>query len=280
MYIKKIKFWKVFLFICLVMIIGRWNGEAKTAQNSPGLDDFLEHCDKYYWSKIDGGVSNMRADVWAGVLGYAYRLQWDKVMQMPEVTQTEKNEKGWRKQQLEGLWWDVKEMVRAEGEKWKNQGHDTGGEQMLAWLDDGFWTRGFGNDPGEMFARIFAVDQPSLIPSVFETEENQSENTFEDVSVEQLALGGWSMKGTFIDTGKKWHRDVVHLNQTKGNHGLEANDVQSNWISFWELSEGRIILKNWKGETFCELYRERKNFWSGIRLHSGRKLRIELFRSQ
>lgn len=259
------------------MIIGQWNEDARPAQNSPLLDEFLEHCEKYYFSKIKGGAGSLETSVWAGVLGYAYRLQWDKVEQMPEITETEKDEKVYRKQQLEALWWDVREMVRADGEKWRKQGHDTSGEELLAWLDDGFWMRGYDNDPDGEFSRIFEVDQPSLIPSIFEKRDNGSDNSYEDVSVKQLS-GSWTMRGIFVATGKKWYTDFVELDQRKGDYGLTASDAKGDWIHFWELSEGRIILKDWKGLTFCELSRERKNFWSGIRNHHGEKLRIELSR--
>jgi len=267
------EFWRGFIFFFLVILISQWLVAAREPQESQVLRDFLEYCKQNYFSKVEkvqvpdwatnvtleAIVENLSADEYAKILGYAYRLQWDKVLQMPENTEKEKDEKYGRKVHMEQLWWELRDHVSSVGDKMKQKGKKISGDIMVKNLDEGFWIRGLD--------KKVIVHDLSLVTSIFEVDVGGGggDDSYDDVAVNKLQ-GWWMLDKRYLSTGEKSHKGV-YLGIQKSDYGLDASDNRGSIVKHWKLTDdGKIILMNWNGTVICELYRERKNYWSGIML--------------
>lgn len=129
---------------------------------SPQLQRFLDHVWAAYFGKMPRQqYDSLDLNQWAGVLGAAYRLQWEKVLDAPESAQ--KHE---RKAHLETLWRDLQNHVGNHANKFTNIGYSA--QQVQSSLSDGFWYRGY-DEPEYEIAKLFGVDDPQQVPSIFDT---------------------------------------------------------------------------------------------------------------
>jgi hypothetical protein len=263
---KRGRLWRTFFIFCLVVLISQWSATAQNEQESQKIRDFRAHVDKHY------NMQNIPADQYCAIYGFIFRLQWDKVMNMPES-----EEKQLHKQYLEQLWWDLRDFAFREGEKWKKQGvWDSGGEGMFQEFKGGF----------EMLGKTGQLTQEDLqklggqnrlngligIPSIFEESGSGGGDTYDDVSVEALS-GTWKIEGTYMSTGKYYGGDTVILQRLpmKNTNGFILTFNTQGYSDTWGRSEywlltndGIIEWVNIIDNKKIQFFRERKDFWSGI----------------
>ncbi len=274
---KERGFRKVVFIFCIVVMVCLWQGITQAGQISPKLQDFLTHVGKYQ-------NLNLPVDEYFVVLGWVYRLQWDKVLQMPENDPLKQT----HKQHMETLWWELRDHAYQEGEKWEKQGAwPKGREGMFEQLKGGFEFQGklVADDKNKMKAL-------SLIPSMFENEGGEDQN-YDDVSVETLA-GTWTIKGTYYDSGRPYgSTKAMLLNERSQNTDGFRIDFEDNGFPLWEQTnywklkeEGGVLLAviQWvhpTGNRTIEFFRERKNSWYAVTYtSSNEKVALVLVRDQ
>lgn len=269
------KLGKVFSIFCLAILVSQLLGTTHAYEESQRLRDFLKHVGKYQ-------DLNLAADEYFTILGWVYRLQWDKVLQMSEGNENARILKETRKEYMETLWWELRDYAYQEGEKWKQQGAwPDGKEGMFEQLKGGFELQ--GKLVADEKQKVKAL---SMIPSIFE--EDRGNEDYDDVSVEALA-GNWTIKGTYMSTGRGYGRTtaVLEINRVHNNSGFSIS-FWENGFPVWENSEywlltddGIIQWVNHSRNITIEFFRERKDYWSGV-ADAGidGKVQLVLYRNQ
>lgn len=274
---------KVFFIFCLAILVSQCLGAAQTDQDSQKLRDFVKHVEQY--QDLD-----LHIDEYLAVLGWVYRLQWDKVLQMDEDDVM----KAGRKQHMEQLWWELRDYAYREGEKWKKEGvWASGREGMFEQLKGGFEMR--GKLASEGTEKVKAL---SLIPSMFEEDRGGNEN-YDDVSVEAL-VGYWVIEGTYLSTGQNYWDDKVDLDKIRNKlnssypgdpdgytfyafalHWQELPPPALHECKLWQLTDdGTIKFLDNRGKTLIEFFWENKDYWSGVIDTGDGKVQLGLYRKQ
>jgi hypothetical protein len=246
------KFAKLFLVLCMVFTLSHTYGNVHADEIPPKLKDFIKHVGKYH-------DLNVAVDEYFVVLGWVYRLQWDKIEQMPDSDPS----KASRKQHMESLWWELRDHAYQEGEKWKIEGAwPSGSDGMFNQLKGGF----------EQEGKLVADDQNkvrglSLIPSLFDDAPAEDEN-YDDLSVEALA-GRWRIGGTYVATGRGYGSTHAWLLNERSNEGGFKMNFETYGNPLWEhtrvwklTEDGIIELKNPDRNQTIKFYRQRKDYWS------------------
>jgi hypothetical protein len=268
---KKYRTGKALIIFCLVALIIQWSAMASTEEKSQKLRNFLTHVEKYH-------NMSLPANTYFAVLGFVFRLQWDKVMQMPESDSRKSNQN-----YLQELWWDLRDYAFQEGEKYKQEGSwPTGAEGMFKEFKGGFEIRGKLGDATEEELRTIGtmqqVEALSMIPSIFDEpqgageEEGEEEESYDDVSVEAMA-GRWKINATYLNTGRPAGINHVALNKQKLTHRpgyplyFDAEDPYYGRSDYWKLTDDGVL--EWvkisdTDNTIVKLYRKRKELWEGV----------------
>lgn len=230
---------------------------AFTPQSGPAFqswDQFMKH---YYYSPVMSQSdynSNFSLEEWVRTQGVAYRLQWDKVLALPEGT-----DKNYKKRTLELLWNDIMNNAVIAAQQ---SGRATP-DEMKKWLKEGFWAMGFGSQGGDYGAKMkeLGLDDPSNFRSFFDfmakghnDQPNPVDNVY-DCSVD--ASGGTSSDGlchSYLEEIDDYGRTIHIVGADTVRSG--AWTKPSHWIHS-RFQVCKILIEDHTTE--CRLWNE-KNF--------------------